>query len=326
MRSQFLRRWSLVLATCALLWACSAKPPSAWSGYAEGDYIYIAAPLAGRLEAVSVKAGQKVIKGAPLFVLESEAENAARDEAAARLDSAQAQAANLDKGKRLDEIAVTQAQLAQAQASAALARQELQRQQQLITQGFVSKARVDDATTTLNLAQARVAELQATLRVAQLPGRTDERAASQASATAASAVLRQSLWRSGQKQQMAPADALVAEVFFQVGEFIPAGQPVVSLLPSPNIKARFYVPEADLASISPGQLVMLHCDGCIGPVAARVTRIATQPEFTPPVIYSNAQRSKLVFMVEAQPEPADAATLRPGQPLDVRRADSVKTP
>lgn len=71
---------------------------------------------------------------------------------------------------------------------------------------------------------------------------------------------------------------------------------------------------------------MLHCDGCIGPVAARVTRIATQPEFTPPVIYSNAQRSKLVFMVEAQPEPADAATLRPGQPLDVRRADSVKTP
>ena len=45
--------------------------------------------------------------------------------------------------------------------------------------------------------------------------------------------------------------------------------------------------------------------------------IATRAEFTPPVIYSNSQRSRLVFMVEARPEPADAARLRPGQPLDV---------
>jgi HlyD family secretion protein len=315
-----------MLVASAVLAACSDKPPSAWSGYAEGDYVYIAASLAGRLEAVSVKAGQSVAKGAPLFMLESEAENAAQDEAAARLAAAQAQSANLDKGKRLDEIAVTEAQLAQAQASAALARQELQRQQQLIAQGFVSKARIDDATVTLNQAQARVTELQAALRVARLPARTDERTASQASAMAASEVLRQSRWRAGQKQQVAPADALVADVFFQIGEFIPAGQPVVSLLPPPNIKARFYVPEADLASISPGQSVTLHCDGCASPIAARISRIATQPEFTPPVIYSNAQRSKLVFMIEAKPEPTDAVKLKPGQPLDVRRADSVKTP
>ena len=317
---------TLVLAALAALAACSDKPAPAWSGYAEGDYVYIAAPLAGRLEAVAVKAGQSVAKGAPLFALESEAENAARDEAAARLAGAQAQSSNLDKGKRQDEIAVMQAQLAQAQAGAAMARQELQRQQQLIAQGFVSKARVDDATVTLNQAQARVTELQAALQVARLPARTDERAASQASAMAAAEVLRQSRWRTGQKQQVAPADALVAEVFFQIGEFIPAGQPVVSLLPPPNIKARFYVPETDLATISPGQAVTLHCDGCASPMAAHISHIATQPEFTPPVIYSNAQRSKLVFMVEALPEPADAAKLKPGQPLEVRRAASVKTP
>jgi HlyD family secretion protein len=316
----------LVIGACGLFTACSDQTPPAWSGYAEGDYVYIAAPLAGRLDVMAVKAGQNVAKGAPLFVLESEAENAARDEAAARLANAQAQSTNLDKGKRQDEIAVTEAQLAQAQASATLARQELQRQQQLITQGFVSKAHVDDATVTLNQAQARVTELQAALRVARLPARTDERSASQASTTAAAEVLRQSRWRAGQKQPVAPADALVAEVFFQIGEYIPAGQAVLSLLPPTNIKARFYVPETDLATISPGQAVSLYCDGCTNPIGAHISRIATQPEFTPPVIYSNAQRSKLVFLVEALPDPKDAVKLKPGQPLDVRRNASATKP
>ena len=45
--------------------------------------------------------------------------------------------------------------------------------------------------------------------------------------------------------------------------------------------------------------------------------ISTKPEYTPPVIYSNEQRAKLVFLVEAKPAPADAAKLRPGQPLSV---------
>lgn len=306
--------------------ACSDKPPAAWSGYAEGDYVYISAPLAGRLESVAVQAGQTVAKDAVLFALDAEAENAARDEAAARLNAARAQAANTDKGKRNDEIAVTEAQLAQAQAAAALARHELARQQQLVAQGFVAKARVEDASTALHQAQARVAELDAALRVARLPARVDERTASQASASAAQEALRQTAWRATQKQQIAPVSALVADVFFRPGEFIPAGQAVVALLPAENIKARFYVPEAQVARIATGQAVHLSCDGCGAPIAAHVTRIATQAEYTPPVIYSNAQRAKLVFMVEAKPDAPASVQLHPGQPLDVRPAPAAHTP
>ncbi|MEI7536068.1 MAG: HlyD family efflux transporter periplasmic adaptor subunit [Comamonadaceae bacterium] len=298
--------------------ACSEQPTQGWSGYAEGDYVYIAAPLPGRLESIAVQAGQSIAKGAPLFSLDAEAERAATGEAAARLASARAQAANLDKGHRSDEVAVTQAQLAQAQASAAFMQTELARQQQLLAQGFVSKSRLDDASTALTQAQARVAELSAALRVAHLPGRTDERTATQASATAASEVLRQSKWREGQKQQTAAQDALVSEVFFRAGEFVAAGQPVLALLPPQNIKARFFVPESDLAKLKPGQSVLLACDGCAAPIAARISRIASQAEYTPPVIYSNAQRAKLVFMVEARPDSATPSVLHPGQPLDVR--------
>ena len=155
---------------------------------------------------------------------------------------------------------------------------------------------------------------------ARLPARPQERAAASAQAQAASAALAQQRWRVEQAAQAAPADAQVAETFYRVGEWVGAGQPVLALLPPTQIKARFFVPETDVATLKAGDVVQLSCDGCGTPIAARVSRIATQAEYTPPVIYSNAQRAKLVFMVEARPDAADAPRLKPGLPLDVRRA------
>ncbi len=307
-----------LIAAGALLASCSEPAPSGWAGYAEGDYVYVAAPLPGRLEQLFVQPGQAVAAGAPLFRLDAEAESAARDEARARVSSAQAQAANLGRGRRQEEVAVTQAQLAQASAQVELARSELRREQQLVAQGFVAKARVEDAQTALTQANAKAAELSAALRVVQLPARTEERNAAAAQAEAASQALRQSAWRVQQKLQTAPAAGKVTEAYFRVGEYVNAGQPVLALLPPANVLARFFVPQAELATLALGQAVSLQCDGCGAPLAARISRIATAPEYTPPVIYSNAQKARLVFMLEARPEAADAARLRPGQPLLVR--------
>lgn len=301
------------------LTACKDNAAPSWSGYAEGDYVYVAAPLPGRLEAVAVVAGQTVRQGDALFRLEAESEAATRAEAMRRLASASAQAANLDSGKRSAEIAVIRAQLAQAQASAKLASDDLERQQKLLTQGFVAQARVDDAVTTQQLTRAHVDELQAALQVAQLPARDDERSSARANVEAAREVLHENQWRADQKQQAAPVQAEVSDVFYQPGEYIAAGQPVVALLPAGNIKARFFVPEADLAPLRLGQAVRLRCDACASPITAHISRIATQPEYTPPVIYSNEQRSKLVYMIEALPDPARATELKPGQPLDIDR-------
>lgn len=300
--------------------ACTPAPPAGWSGYVEGDYVYVATPLGGTLATLAVQAGQDVRAGTPLFTLDPEAERAASDEAKARLASAQAQVADAAKGRRPAEIAVTAEQLAQARAARDLARSDLARQQALLAQGFVSQARLDDARTALAQAGARVGELEAALRVARLPARDDARSAASAQAEAARQALRQSEWRAQQKLGAAPSDARVADVFFRLGEYVPAGQPVVSLLPPGHVKARFFVPETEVATLAAGQAVTLHCDGCGAPIAAHISRIATQAEYTPPVIYSNAQRGKLVFMVEARPQAKDAARLHPGLPLDVRRA------
>ena len=298
--------------------ACGDKPPPAWSGYAEGDPVYVAAPVAGQLMALNVQRGDTVDAGASLFSIDVTPVSAARAEADARLAAARAEQADAAKGRRPDEIAMNRAQLAQARAQSALADSDLARQQQLIGQGFISASRLDDARVAAAQARQRVRELESSLRVAELPARADQQAAARANTEAASAALAQQQWRESQTRQSAPAAGLVDDTFFRVGEYVNAGQPVVSLLPPSQRKARFYVPEPELASLRQGQPVQLSCDGCGAPIPARVSYISPQPEYTPSVIYSNSQRARLVFLVEARPEPSQALRLHPGQPLEVR--------
>jgi HlyD family secretion protein len=59
-------------------------------------------------------------------------------------------------------------------------------------------------------------------------------------------------------------------------------------------------------------------DGVPEPFVGKVSFISPQAEYTPPVIYSQENRSKLVFMIEAVFDPDVAAKLHPGQPVDVR--------
>ena len=301
-----------------LLAGCSPAKTNQWSGYAEGENLYISAPVAGRLMLLTAQSGQSVAQDAPLFTLDASLQKAADAEAAARVASAKAQASDTDKGRRREELAVTQAQVAQARTQAQLAETELKRRQELQTQGFIAPAQVDDAQLQARTARAHVAELEAALQAARLPAREDERTSARALAAAAQSGQAQTDWQLQQTAQRAPSTGLVTDVFYRPGEWVAAGQPVLSLLPPVNRKARFFVPEAALGSLKLGQNVQIHCDGCGADITAQISYIAPQAEYTPPVIYSNEQRGKLVFMIEARPVKAeDAQRLHPGQPLDV---------
>jgi HlyD family secretion protein len=317
-RSRVFFRLPLVVGAALVASACSQPPPSGWQGYAEGDYVYLAAPSGGVLQRLPVRRGQAVDRGALLFALDTATESAQQAEAGARLQAAQALAGDAAKGRRPAERAVTQAQWAQVRAQAEQARLAWLREQQLVAQGFTSQARLDEARTSFDAANQRVSELAAALQVSALPARDDQRAAAEADALAARQLLAQVDVRIADKQRVAPAPAQVADTFYRIGEWVPAGQPVVALLPGGAVRARFFVPQAELAALATGQPVAIACDGCGAPISAHIDFIASRAEFTPPVIYSSTQRSRLVFMVEARPDDP-AAPLKPGQPLDVRR-------
>jgi HlyD family secretion protein len=147
---------------------------------------------------------------------------------------------------------------------------------------------------------------------------TAQIAAQAAQVEAAQAALAQAQWKLDQKRVIAPGAGLVHDTLFRVGEWVQAGNPVVQMLPPQNVKVRFFVPETVVGSLTTGRGVMIHCDGCRADLPATITWISNAAEYTPPVIYSNASRAKLVFMIEAHPSPGDAVKLHPGQPVEVR--------
>lgn len=300
------------------LTGCQEAAKPGWQGYVEAEYVRVGAPLAGTLLEMSVQRGQAVAKGAPLFVLEQASEAAARREAESRVEQASARLVNLEKGKRPDEIAAIEAQQAQTQAALALSRANLARQEKLVAAGFVSRAVLDEAHAAVDRDGARAVELAAQLRVARLSARSDEIDAARAEVRAARATLAQAQWRLGQKAVLAPVAGSVQDRLYLPGEFVPAGTPVVSLLPAENLKLRFFVGETELAKIRLGQPVKAQCDGCGGDIPASIRFVSTQAEYTPPMIYSRENRAKLVYLVEAGVTAADAARLHVGQPVEVR--------
>lgn len=309
---------TLLLCAALVLPGCEQSTDAYWQGYIEGEYILLASPAAGQLQTLHVRRGDSVAQGQPLFALESESERAARAEAEQRLGAAAARLENLRAGRRAPEIETLRAELEQAQAALALSASQLAQQRKLFAGGYIAQARLDEASAAHARDKARVAEVQAQLRNAQQPlGRDAERKAAEGEVAAAREALAQSAWHLEQKSIAAPAAGVVQDTFYVQGEWVPAGRPVVSLLPPGNVKARFYVPQAALSDVAPGREIEIRCDGCPAPIAARVGFVSSQAEYTPPVLYSRESRAKLLFLVEARLASADGARLRPGQPVEV---------
>ena len=307
-----------ILLLCAFgLSACQPKTENTLPGYVEGDYVRIATPVAGYLRELAVTEGQQVQSDQPLFRLESSEVTSNQQTALASLKKAQAQAADLSKGKRSEEITALEAQLGAAQAALRLSEQELSRQQRLRQQGFSNQATLDQAASSRLQAQGKVRDLKAQLSLASQAARSDLRQAAQADITAAEAQTGHADWLVAQTSPLSPVTATVEETLYQPGEWIPAGSPVVTLLAPEAVKIRFYIPETALATIKAGQNVIISCDGCKATIPARISFIASNAEYTPPVIYSKENRAKLVFMVEAKPLDTHAFPLHPGQPVAV---------
>jgi HlyD family secretion protein len=241
--------WALMLLL--FLSSCSDPSKDRFQGYVEGEFVYVASPLAGQLEILSVQRGQQVTTGQPLFALDETAEKAARE---------------------------------QIEAALVLSEAELARQEKLFRTGVAATQDLDRARSTRDQDRRRLTQ-------------TD--------------------WSFDQKKQAAPQSGLVYDTLFRQGEWIPAGKPVVVLLPPQNIKVRAFVPETRIGSIRYGDTAQVTVDGVKDPLLGKVSYISPRAEYTPPVIYSRESRAKLVFMIESVFEPQIAATLHPGQPVDV---------
>lgn len=316
----------LGLALCVPLFLCGCDPgrKAGFQGYLEGEYVYVSSPAGGEVTELWVRRGETVTNGQALFCLEEEPEQAAVDSARARLAEAEADLANRRKGLRPSELEALQAEMLRLKTEKELAVLSLQRRESANAErpGVVSEESLDRGRTEVAALEARLAKVRADLETGRLGSREDEIRMAADAVESRRAELAQAQWLLGQKRQAATADALVHDTLYRVGEYVTPGRPVVSLLPHGNILVRFFVPEPELASVRLGQGVRVTWDGLPEALEATIRYISTRAEYTPPVIYSQETRAKLVFLVEAYFEQADPALLKVGQPVDVRIAAS----
>jgi HlyD family secretion protein len=248
---------ALIVIAVAVAWPShDSNKEETFQGWIEADMIFVSPDENGRVDTLSVKEGDRVTVGTPLFTLDDDLQKA--------------------------DVNQVDAQVINAQ-------QSLDRAQTLLKTAAGTQRAFDDAEATLRVAQAR---------------------------------LNSSQTRLARRRMMSPVAGTVQTIYFRQGEMVGAGRPVLSILPPANVKVRFFVPEARLPAIAIGDTVRIRCDGCADDLNARVTFISRTAEYTPPVIYSLEERSKLVFMLEARS--ADGDKFRVGQPVSVMLVDPAE--
>jgi HlyD family secretion protein len=131
------------------------------------------------------------------------------------------------------------------------------------------------------------------------------------------ALLAQNQWSLNQKTPIAPADGMIFDTYYRVGEKVEANHPVLAMLTPNNIRVLFYVPQAILSQLKIGQDIAFSCDGCQGKTTVKISYISPEAEYTPPVIYSKDTRDKLVYLIRANIPENIANQFHPGQPIDV---------
>lgn len=307
-----------VALLAAVLWLVlsPAARDREWQGWVEAYFLFVGADEAGRLTSLSVAEGRTVAAGEALFTVQSDIQEAELRQAEAALDEAKARLARAEAAQqRPEEIAVLEAQRARAKAAIEQSKPELDRTERLVAQGVSSASRLEQAKAAYNRDVAQLAEIERQIEVARLKARTEDISAAREVVAQASARLASAETRRKQRSVAAPAAARVQEIFYRPGEIVPAGRPVLSLLPPGNLRVRFFVAQAELPRLVVGQLVSVTCDGCAKGLSAEITFISAQAEFTPPVIFSPEERAKLVFRIEARPHRPES--FRVGQPVSV---------
>ena len=223
---------ALVLAIVVVvgLWLAWRHPAEQLQGMADADTVNVAAKITARLAELKVREGDRVKAGQVLFVLDSPEVAAKEEQAQGALEAASAVADKADAGARSEDIRAAQANWKRAEAGATLADATYQRVQNLFNEGVMTRQKRDEA-----LAQARSSRELSNAARAQydqaLAGarEQDKRAAQGQVRQARGAVAEVDAARE-EVNGRAPLAGEINKRMADVGELVPAGYPVFTLV------------------------------------------------------------------------------------------------
>lgn len=290
-------------------------------GYIESKYTYMSSVYNGNLLKISVKKGDFVKKGDTLFALDATPENLAITSGSAQMESANRnlEAKKIAQTQSENSLAIARSQQEQAKSNFEFWKKQFDRAKNLLAKKAITTVEFDNTKNNFvqseksydvaksNVEQSKLATSQAKENVKSAQSEVENLKAN----------VDKSTWDKLQKRITAPDDGFVFDTYYNDGEMVLAGRPVVSLLSPKNTYALFFVGEKDLAKIKIGQKISIECDNCKEKIPARVSFLSPQAEYTSPLIYSDAEREHLVFRAEALFDEKDTQELKPGLAIRV---------
>lgn len=311
-----MKRLLFVLIPFVALTACS-KHHDKYLGYIEGRYVYLAAPVSGELLNLAVHKGETVTQGQLAFQLDTQPELSELQNAQAQLRVASQDLKNLEVGERTTVLRRYESQMAEAKANLVYSQKMYERNQKLRATNVISEASLDLSRSQYQSDVEKLNAATANLNEAKLGARDHLILSQEAKVSVAESDVKKYQWMVDQKAMHIPQNGFVQDTLYRQNEYVPAGKPVIQFLPPENRLVIFFVPEEMLSTIHPGNTIKFTCDGCQKNLTATISYISSRAEYTPPVIYSKDSRGKLVYWIEAKVDPAIAAKVNPGEPVEV---------
>jgi len=271
----------LIVGVIAFFWLTGGKSVSTDNAYVAQDKVSISSDVTGRVVAVDVRESQSVRRGQVLFTIDAEPFRITLAQAEANLATARAQVAGLRQ-----TFAGKGADVAGKREAIAYDAIDLKRQQDLMRDGFTTRARLQQAEHTLaqersDLNAAQADEASAAAALAGTPGGAIDRhplvLAAKAARDKAALDLRRTTVR-------APADGLASQTTkVQPGQIVALGIPTMSLLVSKHDWVEANFKETDLDRMRIGQKATVKLDAYPGtPLTGHVESVGggTGSEFS----------------------------------------------
>jgi HlyD family secretion protein len=282
-----------------LLAACGRNStPASATGTIEYTETDIAPDLNGRLGTLRVQEGDRVKAGDTLAILTAATLPADLQRAEAAVVDARAQLKDLEAGARPEEIARAEADVRRAESELTLAQENRRRIEPLAAKGTLSAQRGDEVRAAESQAAERLTAARQALRQLQNGSRPETVAAARARVGQAVAALASLKAHAGELVLTAPSAGRVRGTWFEPGELVPPGRPVMTLADDTRPWVRVYVSQSAFAALVPGATATARLDVGGEAIPGHVVALADKAEYTPRVALTEKERADLTFWVK----------------------------
>lgn len=303
----------VVIAVCVLIgWYINKPQIPMLQGEAVSQSYKVSSKLVGRIDSITVKKGDRVVKGQFMFSLSVPEVEAKLSQTKALLAAASAKDNMAISGARPEEIEAVYNLWQKSQAGLTFAEQTFQRVKNLYEEGVLPAQKFDEASASLKASQTTELAARAQYEMVKQGARKEDKVAARALVAQAAGGVAEVESYLKDATQYSPTNGEVSSVIAERDELVNAGYPVVMIIDLADIWFTFNIKETLMPGVKMGNVYELYVPALAKTIRAKVSYIAPEAQYaTWSATRATGEFDIRTFAVEMRPvTPVEG--LRPG--------------